>query len=215
MPRESLKARRGRVIEILYRLKQSFQDAKSALNFSNPLELLIATILSAQCTDERVNQVAGTLFRKYRTAQDYLDASQEELEHAIHSTGFFHNKAMNIKKCCRALVDRHNGAVPDNMEDLVALDGVGRKTANVVLGNAFGVPGIAVDTHVKRISGLLGLTAHTNPDKIEADLMKIVPEDEWTILGHLFASHGRKTCVARRPKCDECVISDMCPSSAV
>lgn len=213
MPRESLNARKKRVGTILHRLKQAFPDAKSALDFSNPLELLIATILAAQCTDERVNQVTKTLFKKYRNAQDYVTVAQEELEHDIRSTGFFRNKAKSIKACCRAIVERHAGQVPNTLEELVELGGVGRKTANVVLGNAFGMPGIAVDTHVKRLSGLLGLTAHNDPDRIEEDLMKAVPEKDWTALGHLFAAHGRKTCIARRPRCDECVLSDLCPSS--
>ena len=190
----------------------SFENPQPALDFTNPFELLIATILSAQCTDARVNQVTNQLFKKYRTPQDYLDVSLEMLEDDIHSTGFFHNKAVNIKKCCRALVDHHNGAVPGTMDELTALAGVGRKTANVVLGNAFGIPGIAVDTHVKRISGLLGMTKETNPDKIEADLVKIVPEADWTALGHLLASHGRATCIARRSKCEECIIGDLCPA---
>lgn len=215
MPKESLTAKRERVLSILDRLTQEFQGAKGALDFTSPFELLVATILSAQCTDERVNQVTRTLFRKYRTPQDYVDVPLEELEKDIHSTGFFHNKAVSLKKCAQALIDRHNGEVPGTMEELTALGGVGRKTANVVLGNAFGVPGIAVDTHVKRISGLLNLTGETNPDKIEADLSKLVPEADWTRLGHLLASLGRKTCVARRPKCEECVISDLCPSSSL
>jgi endonuclease-3 len=199
--------------DILTRLKQTYPDAGIALNFSNPLELLIATILAAQCTDERVNRVTAALFRKYRTARDYLGVPLEELEQDIHSTGFYHNKAVNIRKCCQMLVERHGGRVPDTMEALVALDGVGRKTANVVLGNAFGIPGIAVDTHVRRIAGLLGFTEEADPDKIEADLMRLVPEEDWTLLGHLFAHHGRAVCIARRPRCGACVLSDRCPSA--
>ncbi len=200
--------------EILGRLKANFKDPQPALEFTNPLELLIATILSAQCTDKRVNQVTRQLFKKYRSPQDYVDIPQETLENDIHSTGFFHNKAVNIRKCSQSLVERHNGFVPDTMEELTALAGVGRKTANVVLGNAFSIPGIAVDTHVKRISSLMGMTKQTDPDKIEADLAKIVPEAEWTALGHLFTSHGRATCIARRPKCDECIVGNLCPSRA-
>ena len=214
MPRESLNSKQGRMAEILRRLKATFEDLQPALEFTNPLELLIATILSAQCTDKRVNQVTRQLFKKYRSAQDYADTPQETLENEIHSTGFFHNKAVNIRKCTQALVERHNGAVPDTMEALTDLAGVGRKTANVVLGNAFGIPGVAVDTHVKRISGLLGMTKQTDPEKIEADLAKIVPEEDWTALGHLLASHGRATCIARRPKCDECIVGELCPSRA-
>ena len=200
--------------EILGRLKATFEDPLPALEFTNPLELLIATILSAQCTDKRVNQVTRQLFKKYKSPQDYVDTPQETLENDIHSTGFFRNKAVNIRKCSQTLVERHNSAVPDTMEALTALAGVGRKTANVVLGNAFGIPGIAVDTHVKRVSGLMEMTKETDPDKIEADLAKIIPEADWTALGHLLASHGRATCIARRPKCDECIVGDLCPSRA-
>lgn len=213
MPRKSLKTQRIRMETVLDRLKATYPEAKGALRFSKPLELLIATILSAQCTDARVNQVTETLFRKYRSAEDYFNVPLEELEQDIFSTGFYHNKAVNIQKCCRALVEKHEGEVPQTMEDLTALGGVGRKTANVVRGNAFGIPGIAVDTHVKRITGLLGFTRQTHPDKIETDLMKIAPEADWTKLGHLFASHGRAVCIARRPKCDECILSDLCPSA--
>ena len=213
MPRISLKAKKSRMEEVVGRLKKTYPEAKGALCYSNPLELLIATILSAQCTDERVNRVTTSLFKAYRSAQDYLDIPLDVLEKDIFSTGFYHNKAANIKKCCRTLVDLHNGEVPHTMDDLTALGGVGRKTANVVRGNVFGIPGIAVDTHVKRLSGLLGFTKLTHPDKIETDLMNIVPESHWTALGHLFAHHGRAICIARRPKCDECILSDLCPSA--
>jgi endonuclease-3 len=206
MPRISLKAKKSRMEEVVGRLKKTYPEAKGALCYSNPLELLIATILSAQCTDERVNRVTTSLFKAYRSAQDYLDIPLDVLEKDIFSTGFYHNKAANIKKCCRTLVDLHNGEVPHTMDDLTALRGVGRKTANVVRGNVFGLPGIAVDTHVKRLSGLLGFTKLTHPDKIETDLMNIVPESDWTAL-------GRAICIARRPKCDECILSDLCPSA--
>lgn len=213
MPKQSEKSQNIRMAEVINRLKQTYPDAGIALNFSTPLELLVATMLAAQCTDERVNQVTKALFQKYRNPEDYVSAPQEELEQAIHSTGFFRNKAASIRKCCQALVDRHGGKVPNTMEELVALGGVGRKTANVLLGNAFGIPGIAVDTHVKRLSGLLGFTEAEDPEKIETDLMAIVAKSDWTVLGHLFAHHGRAVCVARRPNCAECVLSDLCPSS--
>ncbi len=209
----SRKAQRERMGEVLDRLKKTYPDVGSALNYSNPLQLLIATILSAQCTDHRVNIVTVTLFNKYPSPRHYLDVSSDELEADIFTTGFYRNKAANIRKCCRSLIDLHGGEVPASMEDLTKLAGVGRKTANVVLGNAFGIPGIAVDTHVKRLSSLLGFTKKTDPDRIESDLMNIVPESDWTGLGHLLATHGRKTCIARRPKCDECVLSDLCPSA--
>ena len=199
--------------EALDRLKKTYPAVAPALNFTTPFELLVATILSAQCTDKQVNVVTEPLFRKYPSPGHYLDAAPEELEADIFTTGFYRNKAANIRKCCQALIDRHGGEVPTGMEELTNLAGVGRKTANVVRGNAFGIPGIAVDTHVKRLSALLGFTKHTDPDRIESDLMQIVPESDWTGLGHLLAAHGRKTCVARRPKCDECVLSDLCPSA--
>ena len=199
--------------EALDRLKKTYPVVAPALNFTTPFELLVATILSAQCTDKQVNVVTEPLFRKYPSPGHFLDAAPEELEADIFTTGFYRNKAANIRKCCQALIDLHGGEVPTGMEELTNLAGVGRKTANVVRGNAFGIPGIAVDTHVKRLSALLGFTKHTDPDRIESDLMKIVPESDWTGLGHLLAAHGRKTCVARRPKCDECVLSDLCPSA--
>lgn len=209
----SRKAQRERMGEALGRLKKTYPAAAPALNFTTPFELLVATILSAQCTDKQVNVVTESLFEKYTSPGDYLAAAPEELEADIFTTGFYRNKAANIRKCCRALIDLHGGEVPSGMEELTDLAGVGRKTANVVRGNAFGIPGIAVDTHVKRLSGLLGFTKNTDPDRIESDLAEIVPEPDWTGLGHLLAAHGRKTCVARRPKCDECVLSDLCPSA--
>lgn len=202
-----------RMMAVVKRLKHTYPDAGIRLRFATPLELLVATILAAQCTDERVNQVTKELFQKYKSPKDFVAGTQEELEQDIHSTGFFRNKAMSIRKCCQSLIDHHDGKVPNTMEELLTLGGVGRKTANVVLGNAFGVPGIAVDTHVKRLTGLLGFTLTEDPEKIETDLMAVVGKEDWTTLGHLFANHGRAVCVARRPKCGDCVLSDLCPSS--
>jgi endonuclease III len=208
--------RRARTRKIVARLRREFPDAKCALDHQSPLQLLVATILSAQCTDVRVNMVTPALFAKYRTAADYAAAEPEQFQREIQSTGFFRNKTKSILGMAQALVERHGGQVPDTMETLVALPGVGRKTANVVLGNAFGKnEGIVVDTHVQRISGLLKLTRETTPEKIERDLMELVPRKDWTILSHLLILHGRKTCVARRPKCESCRISDLCPSSRV
>lgn len=209
----TVKAQRERMAEVLNRLENTYPDVGPALNFTTPFELLVATILSAQCTDKQVNVVTESLFKKYPSPRHFLNAAPEALEADVFTTGFYRNKAANIRKCCQSLIDLHGGEVPSAMEDLTNLAGVGRKTANVVRGNAFGIPGIAVDTHVKRLSGLLGFTRQADPDRIERDLMKVVPESGWTGLGHLLASHGRKTCVARRPKCDECVLSDLCPSA--
>jgi len=207
------KAQLGRMDNVLALLKKTYPDVSSALNFSSPLELLIATILSAQCTDHRVNIVTESLFKKYTSPQHYLDVPIEELEKDIFSTGFYRNKAANIQKCCWTLINVHNSKVPKSMEALTGLAGVGRKTANVLRGNVFGIPGIAVDTHVKRLSRLLGFSKNTDPEGIESDLMKIVPESDWTGLGHLWATHGRKICIARRPRCDQCVLSNLCPST--
>jgi endonuclease-3 len=209
-------ARRRRTRTIIVRLRREFPEASCALDHGNPLELLVATILSAQCTDARVNKVTPALFAKYRTASDYAGADPEVFEREIQSTGFFRNKTKSILGMARALVEDHGGRVPDTMEALVALPGVGRKTANVVLGNAFGKnEGVVVDTHVQRISGLLKLTKETTPEKIERDLITLVPRDDWTIFSHLLILHGRKTCIARRPKCESCTINDLCPSSRV
>ncbi|HTH63640.1 MAG TPA: endonuclease III [Gemmatimonadales bacterium] len=213
---ESLVDKRRRTRTITTRLKREFPDAKCALDHTSPLELLVATILSAQCTDARVNMVTPVLFAKYRSAADYAAADPAVFERAIQSTGFFRNKTKSILGMARALEEHHGGQVPDTMEALVALPGVGRKTANVVLGNAFGKnEGIVVDTHVGRISGLLKLTKETNPEKIERDLTALVPRRDWTIFSHLLILHGRKTCIARRPKCESCRINDLCPSSRV
>jgi endonuclease-3 len=199
--------------QLLGILQETYPDAHCALNFTTPLELLIATILSAQCTDVRVNLVTPTLFQKYRTAADYVAAEPEELARDIQSTGFYRQKTSTMQRCCAALVQQHNGAVPDTMEALVALPGVGRKTANVVLGNAFGRPqGIAVDTHVQRLARRLGLTTEMTPDKIEQELLALVPRKVWTLFSHLLISHGRAVCKARVPQCGACPVYHLCPS---
>jgi endonuclease-3 len=200
--------------QLLGILQETYPDAHCALNFTTPLELLIATILSAQYTDVRVNLVTPTLFQKYRTAADYVAAEPEELARDIQSTGFYRQKTSTMQRCCAALVQQHNGAVPDTMEALVALPGVGRKTANVVLGNAFGRPqGIAVDTHVQRLARRLGLTTEMTPDKIEQELLALVPRKVWTLFSHLLISHGRAVCKARVPQCGACPVYHLCPSS--
>ena len=214
MPRESLTARTARTREIVAGLKRAYPAAHCELGFSNPLELLVATILSAQCTDKQVNIVTADLFRKYRSAQDYAKAPQAELESDIRRLGFFRNKARNIRSCCQSLVDRHGGKVPHTMEQLTALDGVGRKTANVVLGNAFDInEGIVVDTHVGRLSNRLGLTRHTDPVKVEQDLMQLVPREHWTLFSHWLIWHGRRRCSARKPDCEGCEIRRLCPGA--
>lgn len=191
-----------------------YPDAHCELDFSNPLELLVATILSAQCTDKRVNMVTPALFKKYKTARAYAEASQEELEKEIQSTGFFRSKAKSLRTMAADLVAKHKGKVPSTMEDLTALRGVGRKTANVVLGNAFGInDGIVVDTHVLRLSRRLGLTKHSDPEKIEADLMKLIPRDKWSLFSHWLIWHGRRRCYARKPDCDGCEVQHLCPSA--
>ncbi len=200
--------------EILRLLKNEYPGIKIALHYGNPLELLIATILSAQCTDKQVNGVTKKLFEKYKTPADYIITPQEELEKDIYSTGFYRNKAKNIKELCKILVNDYDSKVPDTMEDLLTLPGVARKTANIVLSRAFGVlEGIAVDTHVKRVSGRLGLTESTNPEKIEKDLMRIIPREEWENFSLLLINHGRKVCSARKPLCGECFLNKLCPSA--
>jgi endonuclease-3 len=214
MPRESAAARAGRTHELIAGLKRAYPNAHCELTFSNPLELLIATILSAQCTDKQVNIVTADLFRKYRSARDYATATQAELENDIRRLGFFRNKAKNIRACCQSLLDRHDGRVPRTMAELTALDGVGRKTANVVLGNAFGInDGVVVDTHVGRLSVRLGLTKHTDPVKVEQDLMQLVPREDWTLFSHWLIWHGRRRCGARKPDCPSCEIRTLCPSN--
>jgi len=217
MPRAESKttvARRQRVANILPILKRLYPDAKCRLDHTSPLELLVATILSAQCTDDRVNIVTRTLFRKYRTAADYAAVSQEELEKDIQTTGFFRNKARSIRGMAQALLKDHGGEVPDTMDGLTPLPGVGRKTANVVLGNAFGRNvGVTVDTHVTRLSNRLGLTGHeTDAVKIEQDLIPIVPQEDWALWSHLLIFHGRKVCTARNPLCAECALLPHCPT---
>ncbi len=199
-----------RVKEIIRLLSKEIPDSTIALKFSNPFELLIATILSAQCTDVKVNQVTVGLFKKYRSARDYAESTLAKLEEEIRPTGFYRNKAKSIQKCCRELEKRFGGEVPNTLEDLVTLPGVGRKTANVILGNAFGIPGIVVDTHVRRVSQRIGLTRNDDPSKIEFDLMEIVPKEEWTHFSNLLVWHGRKTCVARKPLCGICSIRKWC-----
>jgi endonuclease-3 len=203
-----------RIGPIIKTLKRQYPDAKCALEHADPLELLVATILSAQCTDARVNLVTKDLFRKYRSAEDYANANPEEFEQEIRSTGFFRNKTKSILGIAQALVDHHGGKVPASMDELTALPGVGRKTANVVLGNAFGIDeGIVVDTHVNRLANRLKLTSKSDPEKIERDLMKLVPKRDWTVFSHLLILHGRQVCSARAPKCEICPISARCPSS--
>ena len=215
MARESTREKLARAQQIIATLRQVYPDAHCELRYTNPLELLIATILSAQCTDKRVNLVTGELFKSYRSAADYAKANPAELQAAIQSTGFFRNKAKNIQACCRAIVERHAGAVPAGMEELTSLAGVGRKTANVVLGTAFQRnEGIVVDTHVARLSRRLGLTSEQDPVKIEQDLVKLVPRPEWTVFSHWLIWHGRRRCAARKPLCASCEIQALCPSRA-
>lgn len=206
--------RRERVAAILPLLKRAYPNAKCSLDFSNPLELLVATILSAQCTDARVNIVTKDLFKRFKSARDYATVSQEELEKMIQSTGFYRNKAKSIIAMAKDLVEKHGGQVPKTMDELHELAGVGRKTANVVLGNAFGIDvGVTVDTHVTRLSNRLALTKHkVDAVKIEQDLMQIVPQKEWTLWSHLLIHHGRAICDARKPRCKECVLLKHCPS---
>jgi endonuclease-3 len=200
-----------RALQIIDVLTREYPDAHCQLNFSSAFELLIATILAAQCTDAMVNRVTPVLFDKYPNPQAFVDAPSRDVEKAIFKTGFYRNKTKSIKKCCQALLDEHGGEVPSTMEELVTLGGVGRKTANCLLGNVFGIPGIVVDTHVKRLSNRLGFTIESNPDKIEFDLNKVVPKSEWTHFSHLMADHGRGACAARSPRCDECPIEHLCP----
>ncbi len=192
-------------------LARTYPDAHCALHYESPLQLLVATILSAQCTDVRVNMVTPALFARYPDAEAFAAAKPAELEKLIHSTGFFRNKARNIIACCRQLVEKHEGQVPQTMEELVPLPGIGRKTANVILGNAFGVPGIPVDTHVGRLSQRMGLTEATDPVKIERDLAQLIPKKEWTMFAHRMIFHGRQVCHARKPLCEQCTLNAVCP----
>lgn len=200
-----------RVVEIIRVLRKAYPDARLALTFSNPLELLIALILAAQCTDQRVNEVTRSLFKKYRTARDYAETRQETLEEEIRSTGFYRNKAKAIRGCCQEILVRFQGKVPDRTEDLVGLPGVGRKTANIIIGNAFGRPAIGVDTHVMRLSQRMGLTQRGDPDHIEEDLCQIIPEKDWVSFCHLIQVHGRRVCTARAPQCSQCPVEPICP----
>jgi len=207
---------RERVAELIQVLPEVYPGAHTELTFKNPLQLLIATILSAQCTDKRVNMVTPSLYKRYRTAADYAKAPQAELEKAIQSTGFFRNKAKSIRAATAVIAEQYDGRVPDTMEELKALPGVGRKTANVVLGNAFGKNvGIVVDTHVTRVSQRLRLSRNTDPEKIESDLMKLVPQDKWTDWSHWLIWHGRRRCFARKPDCSQCEIFRLCPSGKI
>ncbi len=216
MPRETSQAKATRLKRIVASLAKTYPDAHCELNYSNPLELLIATILSAQCTDKQVNIVTAELFRKYRSAADYAQAGLATLEQDIKRIGLYRNKAKNIQACCRRLVEQHGGEVPRRMEELVQLDGVGRKTANVVLGNAFSMnEGIVVDTHVVRLSQRFGLTKESRPERIEASLQEIVPQADWTMFSHWLIWHGRRRCYARNPDCDHCEIRSHCPCLGV
>lgn len=201
--------------QINRKLAQLYPDAHCALHYETPLQLLVATILSAQCTDVRVNLITPALFKRYPDAKAFASAKSHELEEMIRTTGFFRNKAKNIIACCKKLVEEFGGEVPATMAELVPLHGIGRKTANVILGDAFGVPGITVDTHVKRLSRRLGLTTKTDPDKIERDLMALLPKKQWTPFSHRMIFHGRQVCHARKPKCHECLLEKICPQVGV
>jgi endonuclease-3 len=214
--RESRLPASKRIGEILHRLKKEYPAAKCSLNYTNAFELLIATILSAQCTDERVNLVTKTLFQNYKKPADYLAVPEEQLQEEIRTTGFFRNKTKSIRGASKKLIDEFKGEVPSTMNELLTLPGVARKTANVVLGNAFGIAdGVVVDTHVRRLSQRLRLTKHEDPEKIEKDLMKLVPKKDWVKFSHMLIYHGRYVCKAIRPLCENCVLNDLCPSSLV
>jgi endonuclease-3 len=216
VPRESKKKKRERAERVYDLLAEEHPDARTALHHENAYQLAVATILSAQCTDERVNAVTPTLFERWPTAADLASARPKEVEKVIRPTGFFRNKTRSLLGMTRAVVEEHGGEIPRSMESLVDLPGIGRKTANVILGNAFGKnEGIVVDTHVRRLSRRLRLTTHDDPKKIERDLMDLFPRERWTMLSHLLIFHGRRVCVARRPRCEKCVVSHLCPSSRV
>lgn len=199
-----------KVESILDLFEAEYGEAECTLDYKNPLHLMIATQLAAQCTDARVNKVTPALYSRYSTAEDFMNADREVLERLIHSTGFFRNKAKNIIACCTMLVEEFNSEIPKNMDDMLRLPGVGRKTANLVLGDSFGIPGLVIDTHAGRLSRRLGFTKETDPTKVEKDLMKIIPEDKWIILGHWFVEHGRAVCKSRNPKCENCMFAPMC-----
>ncbi len=202
---------RDRCLEIMERLRKQYPKARCTLDFKSPLELLVATILAAQCTDERVNSITPALFKKYRTARDFAQADSSELEQDIKSCGFYRNKARSIQRACSALVERFEGKVPGDMESLLSLDGVGRKTANVILNECFGVPGVIVDTHCSRLARRLGFTGEEDPNKIEQDLMRLWPREHWGDYSHALVFHGRSICLARKPKCADCPVNDLCP----
>lgn len=212
---KAMPALRSRAQKIARVLARTYPDAHCALKHQTPLQLLIATILSAQCTDVRVNMVTPALFQRYPDVASFAGAESAELEKAIQSTGFFRNKARNIIACCKKILEQHNGEVPGTMDELFALPGIGRKTANVILGNAFDIPGITVDTHVNRLSRRLGLTKETEPEKIEQDLMELIPRKEWTMFSHRMIFHGRQVCFARKPNCEGCPLKDICPKIGV
>ncbi len=216
MPRETAAAKKERTMNIIAALQHAYPNAHCELDFSNPLQLLIATILSAQCTDKRVNIVTAKLFGKYRNAKDFAEAPLAEIEEMVRTTGFFRNKAKNLKACCLALVERFGGEVPRTMDELHALAGVGRKTANVVLGNAFNINvGVVVDTHVTRLSNRLGLVKGIDAVKLEQELMNLVPQEHWTLFSHWLIWHGRRRCGARKPDCANCEIQNLCPQIGV
>jgi endonuclease-3 len=211
-----MKTAKARIAGIVKGLKEAYPDAECALSHKNPLQLLVATILSAQCTDIRVNQVTPTLFRQYPSAREFADASQSDLEKMIHSTGFFRNKAKNIKAACQKIINDFQGRIPNTMDELLSLPGVARKTANVVLGTAYGIPaGVVVDTHVFRIAHRLGLTRAKTPEKVELDLMKLLPHEEWINFSHRLIHHGRRVCMARNPQCPSCTLAELCPKLGV
>ncbi len=210
--KSDLSSEKKRAQKIFSILRKEYPDPKSALNYKTPFQLLIATILSAQCTDARVNIVTKDLFKKYKSPDDYINILSEELERDIHSTGFYKQKAKSIKQCCKELIEKHKGKVPADFDALYSLSGVGRKTASVVAGNAFGIPSIAVDTHVKRLSNRLGFIETEDTEKIEMRLKELLPEKDWINTSHWLMSHGRKICIARKPKCLQCVIGNLCPS---
>ena len=207
----SLTANRARALEVFKRLEKDYPDAQCSLDFVDPLQLMVSTILAAQCTDERVNIVTKDLFKKYKTPQDFAGAPEGELEKAIHSCGFYRQKAKSIRSACRTIIDRFDGKVPGTMDELLQLDGVGRKTANVILGECFNTQGVIVDTHCTRLSRRLGFTKHEDAAKIEQDLMKIVPHEHWTMFSHYLVFHGRAVCSARPPRCSECSVNELCP----
>jgi endonuclease-3 len=216
MPRETAQTRNARAKKIIAGLEKTYPTAHCELVHASPLQLLVATVLSAQCTDKRVNMVTEKLFKKYHSAADFAGADLSELESEVRSTGFFKNKARNIKSACRDIVEKHGGQVPRTMDELIRLGGVGRKTANVVLGNAFGINvGVVVDTHVARLSFRFGFTRHSAPEKIEQDLMKLVPQPKWALFSHLLIWHGRRRCFARKPDCADCEVLKSCPRLGV